>query len=124
MKGSYTGYRNHAESCLDPTFLVELQDHEASIEFSQKFLNRIRRLTTQKKRQRKEKYVEEKVRLLIKDQLGPGGHVPNGPTVVFDRITPDIFGAYLCSKRKPNGALYKPDGYKAIRAGLSYLYRR
>jgi hypothetical protein len=41
-------------------------------------------------------------------------------TVVFDSIEPDVFGHYLCDKRKINGSLLKPQGippHTALLAG-------
>jgi hypothetical protein len=64
-------------------------------------------------------------RKVIKEEyLGLGGTEPLKEVVIFDSITPEVFGEYLCEKRKKDGGLLKPGTYKAMRSGLSYLFKR
>ena len=44
--------------------------------------------------------------------------------MIHSAITADVYGEYLCSKRKSNGGLLKPGVYRGLRSSLTYLFMR
>ena len=111
----------HQTNVLKEDFILSIEEAESSVIFPPKF----QLLPPDKRHEKQTKFLDHAVRQTIKSEyLGPGGTEPFQDVVNFDSITPEVFGEYLCEKRKKNGGLLKPGSYKGMRSGLSYLFKR
>jgi hypothetical protein len=117
-------HEQHCNLCLAHDLVEKLDDLKASVVVPANMKKRWRKLSEEDKAIRAKGYEESILRGHIKECLGAAGHPPDGPTVLFDGTTAEVFAEYLCAKRKHNGCLLRPGGYKGMRAGLSYLFRR
>jgi len=116
---------NYRDSLLETDLVCDLDHVKEAIIFDQKFLHRIRNLPQDEQAKRKVQYIYTHQTTFVKlECLNKGGLAPKRPTVIHQNITPDIYGDYLCSKRKGSGALLKPGVYQGMRSGLTYLFTR
>jgi len=111
---------NRYPDTLDPQLVLDLDVMKATTSYPRRYDKH----SDEKKAALKAGYLSNKMREKLKECLGPGGHPPPRKTLIFSKFTPDMFGEYLCDKRKKDGSLMKPGSYKGYRSGLSYLFKR
>ena len=113
--------------CLVPELVVEIDDLVAEIVIPDHLKTRWRRVAKEKGSSyalRVQKFKNLKIREHVRTWTGIEGESPLKEIINFEGLTVDCFGQYVCEKRKIDGSLLKPNGYKAMRSGLSYLFKR
>ena len=114
----------YRSECLPIKLVEDFDDITASNVIPARLLKVWSYLTPERRKERKHKNQFNKLRRHMRTWTGKGGEPPSQQVVLFSGITLDCFGSYICEKQKAYGGLLKPGGYKAMRSGLSYLFRR
>lgn len=115
----------YRDMCLVPDLIQDLAERLENQVFDNKFLRRHQKLTPEDLDLKKAKYNYTLASKFLRDKcLNAGGHKPFRQTVLHAQITADVYGDYLCEKRKANGSLLRPNVYAGLRSSLSYLFKR